>query len=319
MRDRVSAEWKLVALFILATAAFIGYLTGHGRSTAPAAESVAEASNAVTTVSYPSSAGWRQVASAPSIPDLPLSEPIVLAPDGDSARAGLIVGGLIGGESSPLPAQLLARLPSVPSAEIVDLPNTQAYRYSQMTIAGPGTQLRLYTIPISVSSAAAIACYASAGSSIYMRACERLLGTLTIATGRPPTEARNYASLTPSVGYERQVRVAIARADALLRALRRQIRGGRSAGRASRAARRLANGLASAAEILTAPPPPAAVGRVGVALSQSLKQMGADYSALAASVSAGNATGYEVARTAIYADEADLNSSLKDFALLGYG
>ena len=300
------------------TVAIVGYLTGHGRSAAAPAEGTGEASNAAMTLSYPSGTGWRPTSSVSEVPGLPLAKPLGLAPAGDGAAAGLIVGRLSGVASHPIPEQLLVRLRGLPRAEVVSLPDTQAYRYPRLQLTGYGHRLTLYTIPSSPTSTTAVICYTSPRLPSYMRACEQLVGSLTITTGRPQSAVRSYYSLTPAAGYARQIRTAVARVDGLLRSVRPEIHPGVERATASALANRLADGLAGAGASLSAVPPPPAIGGVHAALSRSLEQASAAYSALATAVGTGNATAYAAARTEIYVTEAALSAALRDFALLAY-
>jgi hypothetical protein len=317
VHSRTREEKKIIAVVLVVLAVILGYTLGHAHSTAAPVENTREVSNAVTSLHYPSASGWQPVSVAPRVPGLSIAQPLVLAPNGDGTHGGLVVGRLLGSESSPLPAALLAQLRQPPNTEVVDLLNTQAYRYSPLSVTGSPQKLTLYTIPNSATSTTAIVCYASAGFSSYMRACEQLAGTLTIATGKPEGEVRAPNPLTPEAGYGRRIAAAAARADGLLLTLRPEIREGASRATVATLAKRLADGLASVAESLAVVPPPAA-GRVHAALSESLGQARAAYTALGAAVSAGNASGYATARTQIYAAEAGLSSALKSFALLGY-
>jgi hypothetical protein len=319
MRSRTRDEKRIIAALVVMTVAILGYIVGHDRAIAVPVESTLEASNAATIVHYSSDSGWRPASTAPTVPGLSIAQPLVLAPHGDATRGGLIVGQLLGGETSPLPSQLLAHLAQLPSTEVVDLANTQAYRYSPLSVAGSGEKLTLYTIPGSLTSTTAIVCYASAGFSVYMQACERLAAGLTIAGGTSNGgEVRAIHPLTPEAGYGRRIAAAVARADELLLTLRPELRRGSSRSTVSTLAGRLAEGFASVADSLSALHPPPAAGQVHAALSESLKQAQAAYSALGAAVGAGSASDYAVARAQISGAEAGLNGALKNFALLGY-
>ncbi len=320
MPIRTREETRTIAILAVMTIAILGYIVGHNRAIAVPVESTRETSNAVTIVHYSSTPGWRPASTAPTVPGLSIAQPLVLAPNGDATRAGLIVGLLPGSESSPLPPQLLAQLTELPDTQVVNLANTQAYRYSALTVTGSGEKLTLYTIPGSSTSTTAIACYASAGFSTYIRGCERLAATLTIAGGMPEGgEVRAAHPLAPDVGYGRRIAAAAARTDELLLALRPQIRRGVSRTTVSTLAGRLADKLAGVAGSLSRVHPPPAAGGVHTALSESLKRTEAGYSALGAAVSAGDAAAYASARTEIYAAEAGLGNALRNFALLGYG
>ncbi len=319
MRSRTREERRTIAVLVVMTVAIVGYIVGHDRASAVPAEGQREIANAVTVVHFPSASGWRLAAAAPPVPGLSITQPLILAPDGDATRGALIIGKPLGGESSSLPSQVLARLPRLPSPAVVDVANTQAYRYSPLSVTGSGERLTLYTIPDPSRGTTAIVCYASAQVSIYMQACERLAAALTITSlGPNGGEVRAVEPLTPDAGYGRRIAAVAAQVDQLLLALRPGIRPGATRVAVSTVAGRLATGLAGVAHSLAGLRPPPAAGRVHAALSQSLEQAQAAYSALAAAVGAGNASDYATARTQIYAAEAGLSEALKSFALLGY-
>ena len=318
MRPRTLEEKRVIAALILFTVAIVGYLAGHGRATAAPVENTREASNAVTTLNYASNFAWYAASAAPRVPGLSIAQPLVLAPNGDGADGGLIVGQLLDGESSPLPPQLLAHLRQLPNTDVVDFSDTQAYRYSPLSVTGSRERLALYTIPNSATGMTAVVCYASAGFPGYMRACERLVATLTIQTGKPQVEVRNPDPLTPDAAYGRHIAAVIARVDALLLALRPEIHSGVSRDTVASLANRAAEGLTGAVKSLSALRSPLSARRVHIALSESLAQARVGYSALGAAVSTGDAAAYAAARAQVYSAEAGLSTALRDFTLLGY-
>src|ERR1039458_756910 len=136
MYGRTREEKKIIAIVLLFSVTILGYLAGHGHAAAAPVENTGEASNALTTLNYASDSGWRLASGEPSIPGLSIAQPLVLAPDGDGARGGLIVGQLVAGESSPLPPQLVAHLRQLPNTQVVNLLNTEAYRYARLSVTG---------------------------------------------------------------------------------------------------------------------------------------------------------------------------------------
>jgi hypothetical protein len=314
----VGQDKLIVAVLLLLTVAIVGYLEGHGRTSAAPAERSREASNAATVVNYDSASGWVAGSRAPTIPGLAVAQPLVLGPGGDGARGGLIVGKMLGSEFGPVPPQFLAQLRQPPDTEVVDLLNTQAYRYSGLTVTGSGLSVTLYTIPTSATSTTAIICYAQAGSSRYLAACEQLAGTLTIATSTPQVEVRTYQSLTPQLAFGGKISAIAARVQALLATVRPELRQGVSGGAAAAVATRLADGLAGAAGSLSAVQPPPAAALAQGSLSESLGRAREAYSALAASLSARDESQYAAALTQVYDAEASLSTALKNFGLLAY-
>jgi hypothetical protein len=314
----------LNAIPVLLTVAVLGYLVGGmGAPSSPstgrprASEAQAGRTLAVsspTLLAYSAAPGWRARSGAPQIPGLAITQPLLIAPDGAPASAGLIAGKSSEGGPSPLPAQFLARLPQPPSGEVVDLLNSQAYRYSRMSLVGFGHTLTLYAIPNSMGTTL-IACYApSAGASAsVLRTCEQIASKLTLQV-----EAQSYELLTPDAGYAHQVGATIGHADELRRALRRAMRPGTRLASLSAAATRLAGGLAGAAESLSTLQPPPAVSWAHTALSTALWRARDAYFALAAAAHAGTPARYAAARTLVYEAETNLASALRSFALIGY-
>jgi len=122
-------EKRLVVVLLLVTVAILGYLIGGRSSSASPPETTREASNAATSLTYAAASGWTPASGAPAIPDISIAQPLVVAPRGHATQTGLIVGQLLGSESSLLPAKLLKGLREIPATAVVDLSNTQAYRY----------------------------------------------------------------------------------------------------------------------------------------------------------------------------------------------
>ena len=114
-------EKRLVVVLLLVTVAILGYLIGGRSSSASAPETMHEASNAATSLTYAAASGWTQASRAPAISDISIAQPLVLAPRGDATQTGLIVGQLLGSESTPLPAKLLEGLREAPATAVVDL------------------------------------------------------------------------------------------------------------------------------------------------------------------------------------------------------
>jgi hypothetical protein len=311
-------EKRVLAVLVLLTVAVVGYLLGGGGSSARSTEATREAANAFTTVSYSSPSVWATASAAPSVPGLSIANPLVLAPTGDAAQGGLIVGQLVNGGSSPLPAPLLERLHESPSTDIVNLSNTQAYRYAQLSVAGFDHDLTLFTIPSSATATTVIACYAPTHATGDLRSCEQLVATLSIMTGKPKVEVRAFQTLTPQAAYGRQIRAAVAQVNGLLVGVRPELRPGVFRATASGAATHVSEGLAGAGQAVAALSPPPAAARVHAALTASIGSARAAYAALGGAVAEGNTAGYTVAQSQVYAAEAGISSAVKDLTLLGY-
>jgi len=103
-----------VVVPVLVLVAIGGYLIGiHRTSGAPATASSASSAQETRIASGPSvlleyPTGWEPASTPPAIPGLSIARPLLLAPGGDAARAGLISGQFPPGGSSPLPSAFLA-------------------------------------------------------------------------------------------------------------------------------------------------------------------------------------------------------------------
>jgi hypothetical protein len=298
----------LVAAPTLLAVAYLGFLSGH--SPVQRAELTREASSALGSLDYRSTSGWHPALGAPAVPSLAITPTLVLAPGGDSSRAGLILGRLES-RSNPLPPDFLARLRQLPHTEVVSLLNTQAYRYSYLSVPGYDQILTLYTIPNATTSTTAIICYAPARSPSYMEECQRLAATFTDASGVG-------LDLTPDVGYARQIRAAVERLDQLRVALRREIRPQATTASVSQLAGRLAGGVADVAKSIAAMQPPLPAEAAHAALLASLRSASKAYSTFAAAVGTGSTPEYASARVQIGDAEGRVDAALENFALLGY-
>src|SRR5207245_2875323 len=148
-------------------------------------------------------AGWRLAASATAPPGLSFGHEVVLAPGGDASAAGLIAGTLPAGQS-PLPPAFLTRLRQPPVAAVVNLQETQAYRYSAISTPGLAETVVVYAIPNPGGDSTVLACRAASAQAAEMRACEGSVAALTLAG-----QTRTY-DLTPQTQYAQQLSTAIA-------------------------------------------------------------------------------------------------------------
>ncbi len=296
---------------VLVVVAIFGYMTGHGRSHVASGGKSRTIYATSVLLDYPSD--WQSTAATSGIPGLSIAHPVVLAPEGDSAHAGLIAGQLPAGEPSPLPERFIDRIGRLSDTGVVDLPETQAYRYARLSIPGFNRTLSLYAIPNPGGNPTVLACYASAGFSAYMRTCEQIVATLTLVGQQPSYD------LAPEPGYARRLSASIGVLDAQRDASRREMRQGASLPTVQRGATRLAAGFANAAASLSLLEPSLfATTQAQAALSRSILRTRDAYTALAAAATAESPSRFAVARRQVYEAEAGVNAMLENFALLGY-
>ena len=314
--QRENAVPLLLVGLLLALAAIGGYFAGHGHSGSTPVEAVRDASNANALLEYPQRTGWDPAPRVPTLPGLAITQPLVLAPGGNPGSAGLVAGQLSNDSWSPLPTAFLAHMRAPPKAEVVELENTEAYRYSGLETVSPATAFTLYTIPSSGPSQAAVVCYAPAAESTAMRTCEGIAGSLTVTY---PAGVAPIDDLVPQASYAHQISAALGRVNQLRGALRTGVGGLAAQSTVSALSLRAAYGVNGVLGSLSLVHPPAAAEQVNAALLRSLSSAADAYSALAAAARAGEQTAYTQARARVVAAEGSLNTVLGAFALLGYG
>jgi hypothetical protein len=300
----------VVTLAVLVAVAILGYVAGHDRSQAAPEVSRGTISVAGVQLAYPSD--WQPAHTALRIPGLSLEHSVVLAPGGDGSRAGLLAGQLPADEASPLPEQFLTKMRSLPSTEVVDLVDTQGYRYGPLGIDGLDSTLSLYAIPNPKSTPTVLACYASAASSAYMKACEQIVATLTLA------EQSSSYDLVPESDYARRLSASIGALEGQRATLRHEMSAGAAPRTVQKLATRLAAGFAGEAVSLSLLEPPSATGQTQATLSRAILRARDAYEALAAAVGAESPSRSAEAQKQVGEAEASVNTVLERFALLGY-
>lgn len=212
-----SANRKLIisAVPVLVLAAMLGYLAGHGHGASASDQKTRSLLAGPVRLNAPTN--WRLAGAAPGISRLAIVNPVVVAPGGNSASAGLLSGELPAGEPSPLPAPFVAGLTRLPETQVVNLVEAQAYRYTELHFPGFEKMLTVYAVPNPGGPPTAVACYASRGSSAEMQVCERTVATLTLVN-----HSHSY-DLTPEPGYARLLSNAITALDRQRLSLRRAI------------------------------------------------------------------------------------------------
>jgi hypothetical protein len=311
---------SIVALFV--AVGILGYVIGHDRARVASSGASGATSRTIsaagTLLAYP--ADWQPATATPQIPGLPIADPVVLAPDGDAAHAGLIAGQLPGDEPSLLPRGFIARMRSLPETEVVSLVETQGYRYAHLSVDGFDRMLVLYGIPHPNGSPTVLACYASAAFSAEMRTCEQIVARLTLVGQQPnydPVPEPSY-DLIPEARYARVLSAAIEALEVQRVSSRREMGAGAPPHTVQRLATRLAAGFANTAASLSQLKPSLATGQAQGTLSQSLLRARDAYTALAAAATSESPSRVADAQRRVSEAEASINTALESFALLGY-
>ncbi len=301
---------RILVAVVLVFVAILGYAVGHAHSAPASGKRTRPAFAASVLLEYPPS--WRSAPAAPEIPGLAISQPTVFAPNGNAADAGLVTGQLAGSEPSPLPAAFVAHLTTLPQTEVVDFVETEAYKYSQVSVPGFDRTLTVYAIPSPGGNPTALACYASSGFSADMRTCEQVVATLRLA-GQP----QSY-NLAPDTGYAARLSALIEALDRRRVALRQAMSGQATLVTLQPLATKIADAFAAAAASLSTLEPPPAAGQAQAALSAAILKVRRAYLALAAAAQAGELSTYEAAQTRVNEAESNVGGALESFALLGY-
>jgi hypothetical protein len=307
---RFDRRVPLGVLPVLVAVAILGYVAGHSRSQGVSTEKLRTASAANVVLDYPST--WRHASGDTGVPGLPIAHSIALAPDGNAAHAGLLVGALPRGELGPLPGRFIASMRALPETEVVNLQEVQAYRYANLSVPGFDRMLTLFVIPNPHGDPTALACFASASFRAYMRTCEKIVATLTLVG-----QSQSY-DLTPEPNYARRISTSIATLNRLRLTVRRELRPQAAPATVQVLATRLARGFASAGASVSKLEPTFAAGQVQSVLSSSIMQARDAYIALAAAAAGESASEYIAARKRVYEAESNVNWALENFALLGY-
>jgi hypothetical protein len=306
----------LIGVPLLVVVALAGYLLGHRHSPAPPSPAIGATSRIVSgadvLLEFPSS--WQHTRSVPVIPGLVLTREIALAAAGTHEQAGLISGQLPAGEPSPLPAAFRQGLRGVPRTQLLNFVGGQAYKYSQLNIAGyPPTQtLNLYVIPNPGNGPTAIGCYAAKAYAAILAECEQIIAKVTLV-------GASQFDLTPDANYAARLGGLIRSLDSERLALRRQMRASKTPVALAALARTLAAKLAAVATGLTPLEPPIAAGGAQAALGSAIIAAESAYRALGVIAKQERLSAYAPALARVERAEADVDVALESFALLGYG
>jgi hypothetical protein len=294
----------------LVVAAVVGYAAGRGHTRASHREATHTASLGTVLLELPER--WHQVAAAPSIPGLAIGREVALAPGGDASSAGLLAGVLPAGQAGPLPRAFVARMRQPPATAIVSLQETQAYRYSAITIPGLAQSLTVYVVPNPDGNPTALVCYGVPGRSAEIHDCQRAVATLTLAG-----QEHSY-DITPQPEYAQRLSTLVASLDGKRVSLRGQLSGHVPPATAQRLANSLAGAFAEAAATLEGLETTLATSPAQSALSGAFLKARDAYAALAAAAAQRSEARFAATRAGVEAAEAGVDAALENFALLGY-
>ncbi len=314
---RTSRSLSTVLALGVVAAAILGYVLGveenvSGRSHTATARAQRLRTAIAGSVLVESPAGWSAAPAPVQIPHLAVSQVVVLAPAGDPTRIALLTGQLPGGEPSPLPRDFVARLAGQPVTEVVNLSQTEAYRYTHLGLTGFDRQLVIYAIPRSGGNTTVLACSAAATAIAELRTCEQIVSTLH-QVGQVNSEV-----LTPDPAYAQRVTAAIDALDRQRVELREAMQTQTRPAAEAHLATRLARTFAHAAAALAVLEPSLAAGPAQATLSHAIQAARDAYAGLAAAARSRDSASYDAARSRVYQAETAVAVALENYALLGY-
>jgi hypothetical protein len=258
---------------------------------------------------YPSS--WQLGSSAPALPGVSFSDPIVLTPSRGGAE---LVAGEVGDAtgSSLLPASFRSKVQgSLPAATAVTFGGLQAYLYSDLHVSGLSAPVTVYAVPTS-AGVATIACWGTVRlTPSFATQCSQVTATLRLLNA-------SSFPVGPSGSYAKLLTNAFKTLNSATSGPLGQLKSATTPSGQSSAASRVASAYAAAASTL---------GRAAVsprdrdahnALVSALKQLSTGYSNAASAAASGSGSAYSRAGKQINAGSAALSNALHQLAGLGY-
>ena len=297
------------ALAVLAAVALAGYAIGRDAAPSGARQTSPMRSAVVANVIVRYPREWTRTTRAP-LEALALSEATLLSPAGRSQQSGLLVGGVPAGEAAPLPLSFVRALATPPSAEVVSLAETQAYRYSGLSVAGFEGSVTVFAIPEPGGSATIAACYARPGDAAFLERCAGVVAGVTQLA-----QTAGY-DLVPEAAYARRLARLVGELGARRSDVARTRGAGATQGELARLGAGLSQAYARAAGGLAGLEAPAPARAAESVLASALEGASSAYAALA-----GSRRPLESARARTRVREAEtlVSEGLERFSLLGYG
>ncbi len=287
----------------------VGFLVGSSGNSSSSPSFTNSATVGPIQLRYPT--GWQVGAALPAIPGISFTSPVVLgrSPGGAGLTAGVVASAA--GPTLLAPAFRARVAGALPTPAPVQLGSVEAYRYSDLQVAGlPGT-VTLYAAPTSAGTVT-LACWASnTAASKFQTDCGEVAATLRLlgATAYP---------LGPSAAYGHQL-------SATLDRLRTDTTGplaalhaaGTPAAQAA-AARQLAGAYGTAAHSLAGTTVSPLLRDAHTAIVGALTQLSGAYTQAAAAAKSGSTSGYNRAGQAIENASTSLSAALQSLRGLGY-
>ncbi len=247
--------------------------------------------------------GWRRVSA--QVQSLGLTNGLMVERQG-SPR--LTIGTLPPGDPAVLPGPVLAALHSVPPPQIAKLGSLSFYRYPNLVTVPGGSVESVYATPTTIGTLVGVCTTPAAGTGAAS-ACERVLSTVRLASGR-------ILGTASGTSYVTALNAVITKLNASLTQLGAQLASARTAATQASAASQLAAADSSAA-LAASTLNPGLASAVNSKLVAALQASAAAYGALARAAQQNDATAFAAGRASVASAQAAVNSALLQLSALG--
>jgi hypothetical protein len=301
-----SARWtRRIVVAVAVVSALLGFLLARGTSGGSASATPdQQASNALVRMSIPGS--WHQQ-SAPAGITRSLSDTLAVAAPG-ADRGVLALGRAPAADPSLLVRRLTGRAQLTPP-QIVALGALGFYRYSNVLPRGASSPESVYALATTAGTVLGV-CAAQAAGAAFAAACERALGSIRLATGRPLAPG-------PSAALGAALDRVITKLSSARAGAQKRFTAARTAEAQASAAGALAAAHAEAASALEH----VHAGRAStatLALAKAFQTTSDAYSAIARAASRTNAAAYRAASAQLSSALGEVKSALGQLNTLGY-
>jgi hypothetical protein len=304
---RVSRRRTGVLVLGFALTVLSGFVIARDTQGETSAPLTTTASNQAIEVSFPAS--WRRSSTAPATPGVHVREPLALT--STSSIGTLVIGSAETTSATLLPADLLAAVSHLPSAEVVRLAGKVFYRYRNVKPRGATGVETVYAQPTTGGVVLGLCTLPRFSSTTTNADCERILGSLRLISTRPLQfgQSPTYASVLTGT---------ISRLNGSQSSTAGQMATAKRASSQAGAAERLSDAYQRAAESLqsTIPGPPEQVANDLIV--SALRRTEGGYHLMAAGARAQNASDFNRGRGSVLRGTAGLTSALAHLSKLGY-
>jgi Protein kinase domain len=298
----------LVAVLGLA-AIVVGFLVGNSGNSSNPPSFTNSATAGPIQVRYPT--GWQVGAALPAIPGISFTSPVVLgqSPGGAGLTAGVVAAAA--GPTLLAPTFRAKVTGALPTPTPVKLGTVEAYRYSDLQVAGlPGT-VTLYAAPTSAGTVT-LACWSSsAAASTFRTDCGEVAATLRLlgATAYP---------LGPSAAFGQQLSATVNRLRTDTAGPLAALGAAKTPSAQATAAQQLAAAYAAAAHSLSGTTVSPLLRDAQDAIAGALTRLSGAYTQAAAAAKSGSTPAYKRAGHAVESASASLSGALQSLHGLGY-